>query len=52
MDGDTGHGGIMVVRRMVRDTRARIDDQPEQAARSAQTACLSGKEQEEPLSAR
>jgi NAD(P)-dependent dehydrogenase (short-subunit alcohol dehydrogenase family) len=29
MDGDTGPGGIMVVRRMVRDAGVRIDGQPE-----------------------
>jgi hypothetical protein len=29
MDGNTGHGGIMVVRRIVRDAGVRIDGQPE-----------------------
>jgi 2-methylisocitrate lyase-like PEP mutase family enzyme len=44
MDGDTGHGGIMAVRRMVRDcVRAgiagvRIDDQPIEGKRKTQSA--------------
>ncbi|HEY4072163.1 MAG TPA: isocitrate lyase/PEP mutase family protein [Herbaspirillum sp.] len=44
MDGDTGHGGIMAVRRMVRECiRAgiagiRIDDQPLEGKRRTQTA--------------
>ena len=44
MDGDTGHGGIMAVRRMVREcTRAgvagiRIDDQPIEGKRKTQSA--------------
>ena len=44
MDGDTGHGGIMAVRRMVRECiRAgiagiRIDDQPIEGKRRTQSA--------------
>jgi 2,3-dimethylmalate lyase len=44
MDGDTGHGGIMTVRRMVRDCIAagiagvRIDDQPIEGKRKTQSA--------------
>src|SRR5690349_21074817 len=44
MDGDTGHGGIMAVRRMVREcSRAgiagiRIDDQPIEGKRKTQSA--------------
>jgi 2-methylisocitrate lyase-like PEP mutase family enzyme len=44
MDGDTGHGGIMAVRRMIRDCiRAgvagiRIDDQPIEGKRRTQSA--------------
>jgi 2-methylisocitrate lyase-like PEP mutase family enzyme len=44
IDGDTGHGGIMTVRRLVRESiRAglagiRIDDQPIESKRSTQTA--------------
>jgi len=44
MDGDTGHGGIMAVRRMVRECiRAgiagiRIDDQPIESKRATQSA--------------
>src|SRR6202140_3608164 len=44
MDGDTGHGGIMAVRRMVRECiRAgiagiRIDDQPIESKRKTQSA--------------
>jgi 2,3-dimethylmalate lyase len=44
IDGDTGHGGIMAVRRLVRESiRAglagiRIDDQPIEGKRSTQTA--------------
>jgi 2-methylisocitrate lyase-like PEP mutase family enzyme len=46
MDGDTGHGGIMAVRRMVREcVRAgiagvRIDDQPIEGKRRTQSAGL------------
>jgi len=46
MDGDTGHGGIMAVRRMVRDCIAagiagvRIDDQPIEGKRRTQSAGL------------
>ena len=44
MDGDTGHGGVMAVRRMVRECiRAgiagiRIDDQPIEGKRNTQSA--------------
>src|SRR5262249_56898450 len=44
MDGDTGHGGIMAVRRMIRECiRAgiagiRIDDQPIEGKRRTQSA--------------
>ena len=44
MDGDTGHGGIMAVRRMVRDciragiAGVRIDDQPIEGKRRTQSA--------------
>ncbi len=44
MDGDTGHGGIMAVRRMVREciqagiAGIRIDDQPIEGKRKTQTA--------------
>jgi len=44
MDGDTGHGGIMAVRRMVREciraglAGVRIDDQPLEGKRRTQTA--------------
>jgi 2-methylisocitrate lyase-like PEP mutase family enzyme len=44
MDGDTGHGGIMAVRRMVREciragiTGIRIDDQPIESKRKTQSA--------------
>jgi 2-methylisocitrate lyase-like PEP mutase family enzyme len=44
MDGDTGHGGIMTVRRMVRDciragiAGVRIDDQPIEGKRKTQSA--------------
>lgn len=44
MDGDTGHGGIMAVRRMVREciragiTGVRIDDQPIEGKRRTQSA--------------
>jgi 2-methylisocitrate lyase-like PEP mutase family enzyme len=44
MDGDTGHGGIMVVRRMVREcirrgiAGVRIDDQPIEGKRGTQSA--------------
>src|SRR5687767_7381742 len=44
MDGDTGHGGVMAVRRMIRECiRAgiagiRIDDQPIEGKRKTQTA--------------
>src|ERR1700690_4173579 len=44
MDGDTGHGGIMAVRRMVREcirrgiAGVRIDDQPIEGKRSTQSA--------------
>ena len=46
MDGDTGHGGIMAVRRMVRDciqagiAGVRIDDQPIEGKRKTQSAGL------------
>ena len=46
MDGDTGHGGIMAVRRMVRDcihagiSGVRIDDQPIEGKRKTQSAGL------------
>jgi 2-methylisocitrate lyase-like PEP mutase family enzyme len=46
MDGDTGHGGIMAVRRMVRDciragiAGVRIDDQPIEGKRRTQSAGL------------
>ena len=46
MDGDTGHGGIMAVRRMVRDcihagvAGIRIDDQPIEGKRRTQSAGL------------
>jgi 2-methylisocitrate lyase-like PEP mutase family enzyme len=44
MDGDTGHGGIMAVRRMIRDciragiAGVRIDDQPIEGKRKTQSA--------------
>src|SRR5207237_10784784 len=44
MDGDTGHGGIMAVRRMVREciragiAGVRIDDQPIEGKRRTQDA--------------
>ena len=44
VDGDTGHGGVMAVRRLVRECIAaglagvRIDDQPIEAKRATQTA--------------
>src|ERR1700726_4713231 len=44
MDGDTGHGGIMAVRRMVREciragiAGVRIDDQPIESKRKTQSA--------------
>jgi len=44
MDGDTGHGGIMAVRRMVREcirrgiAGVRIDDQPIEGKRKTQSA--------------
>src|SRR5437588_10448413 len=44
MDGDTGHGGIMAVRRMVREciragiAGTRIDDQPIEGKRKTQSA--------------
>ena len=44
MDGDTGHGGVMAVRRMVREciragiAGVRIDDQPIEGKRKTQTA--------------
>src|ERR1700676_1193073 len=44
MDGDTGHGGIMAVRRMVREcirrgiSGVRIDDQPIEGKRKTQSA--------------
>ena len=44
IDGDTGHGGIMAVRRLVRDSihagiaGIRIDDQPIEGKRKTQTA--------------
>src|SRR5213078_4763418 len=44
MDGDTGHGGIMAVRRMVRESirrgiaGVRIDDQPIEGKRKTQDA--------------
>jgi 2,3-dimethylmalate lyase len=47
MDGDTGHGGIMAVRRMVREciragiAGVRIDDQPIEGKRRTQSAGLS-----------
>jgi 2,3-dimethylmalate lyase len=47
MDGDTGHGGIMAVRRMVREciragiAGVRIDDQPIEGKRRTQTAGVS-----------
>ncbi|OGA49240.1 MAG: hypothetical protein A3G24_14375 [Betaproteobacteria bacterium RIFCSPLOWO2_12_FULL_62_13] len=46
MDGDTGHGGIMAVRRMVREciragiAGVRIDDQPVEGKRKTQSAGL------------
>jgi 2-methylisocitrate lyase-like PEP mutase family enzyme len=46
MDGDTGHGGIMAVRRMIRDcihagvAGIRIDDQPIEGKRRTQSAGL------------
>ncbi len=46
MDGDTGHGGIMAVRRMVREciqagiAGVRIDDQPIEGKRRTQSAGL------------
>jgi 2-methylisocitrate lyase-like PEP mutase family enzyme len=47
MDGDTGHGGIMAVRRMVREciragiAGVRIDDQPIEGKRRTQSADVS-----------
>jgi len=47
MDGDTGHGGIMAVRRMVREciragiAGVRIDDQPLEGKRRTQSAGVS-----------
>lgn len=47
MDGDTGHGGIMAVRRMVREciragiAGVRIDDQPIEGKRRTQSAGMS-----------
>ena len=47
MDGDTGHGGIMAVRRMVKEcihagiAGVRIDDQPIEGKRRTQSAGLS-----------
>lgn len=47
MDGDTGHGGIMAVRRMVREciragiAGVRIDDQPIEGKRRTQDASVS-----------
>jgi len=47
MDGDTGHGGIMAVRRMVREciragiAGVRIDDQPLEGKRPTQSAGVS-----------
>jgi 2-methylisocitrate lyase-like PEP mutase family enzyme len=47
MDGDTGHGGVMAVRRMVREciragiAGVRIDDQPIEGKRRTQSAGLS-----------
>jgi 2-methylisocitrate lyase-like PEP mutase family enzyme len=47
MDGDTGHGGIMAVRRMVREciragvAGVRIDDQPVEGKRRTQSAGIS-----------
>ena len=44
MDGDTGHGGVMAVRRLVREciragiAGVRIDDQPIEGKRATQTA--------------
>jgi 2-methylisocitrate lyase-like PEP mutase family enzyme len=44
MDGDTGHGGVMAVRRMIRDcihagiAGIRIDDQPIEGKRKTQSA--------------
>ena len=44
MDGDTGHGGVMAVRRMVREciragiAGVRIDDQPIEGKRRTQSA--------------
>src|SRR5271154_2076432 len=46
MDGDTGHGGVMAVRRMVREciragiAGVRIDDQPLEGKRRTQSAGL------------
>src|SRR3954447_9232557 len=46
MDGDTGHGGVMAVRRMVREciragiAGVRIDDQPIEGKRRTQSAGL------------
>jgi 2-methylisocitrate lyase-like PEP mutase family enzyme len=46
MDGDTGHGGIMAVRRMIREcikagiAGVRIDDQPIEGKRKTQSAGL------------
>jgi len=46
MDGDTGHGGIMAVRRMIREcihagvAGIRIDDQPIEGKRRTQSAGL------------
>jgi len=46
MDGDTGHGGVMAVRRMVREcikagiSGVRIDDQPIEGKRRTQSAGL------------
>jgi 2-methylisocitrate lyase-like PEP mutase family enzyme len=47
MDGDTGHGGVMAVRRMVREciragiAGVRIDDQPVEGKRRTQSAGVS-----------
>src|SRR2546423_12563565 len=44
LDGDTGHGGVMAVRRLVREcieagiARIRIDDQPIEGKRRTQSA--------------
>jgi len=55
MDGDTGHGGIMAVRRMIRECiRAgiagiRIDDQPIEGKRRTQSAGLEVVAQEQAI---